>query len=63
MISWLLVLILFPGVGLVAYLAFGRSFRKKYRVRGKKIIKKSEDEAFIMAKRKAIENLPLFVKV
>ena len=58
MISWLLVLILFPGVGLVAYLAFGRSFRKKYRVRGKKILKKSEDEAFIMAKKKAIENLP-----
>lgn len=37
MISWLLVLILFPGVGLAAYLAFGRSFRKKYRVKPKKL--------------------------
>ncbi len=37
MISWLLILILFPGVGLVAYLAFGRSFRKSYRVKNKKM--------------------------
>ncbi len=37
MMSWLLVLILFPGFGLAAYLAFGRSFRKNYRVKQKKI--------------------------
>lgn len=37
MISWLLVLILFPGVGLVAYLIFGQSFRKKYRTKHKKM--------------------------
>lgn len=37
MISWLLVLILFPGVGLVFYLGFGRSFRKKKRVKAKKV--------------------------
>lgn len=37
MMSWLLVLILFPGVGLLAYLLFGRSFRKKYRVKTKKV--------------------------
>ena len=37
MMSWLLVLILFPGVGLVAYLAFGRSFRKKHRVKQKRV--------------------------
>lgn len=35
MMSWLLVLVLFPGVGLVAYLAFGRSFRKQKRVKRK----------------------------
>lgn len=37
MMSWLLVLILFPGFGLIAYLLFGRSFRKKYRVKEKKV--------------------------
>ena len=37
MISWLLVLVLFPGFGLIAYLMFGRSFRKKYRVKNKKM--------------------------
>ena len=31
MISWILILVLFPGFGLIAYLMFGRSFRKKYR--------------------------------
>lgn len=38
MMSWLLVLILFPGVGLIAYLAFGRSYRKKRRVKQKRIV-------------------------
>ncbi|MBI9013640.1 MAG: cardiolipin synthase [Clostridiales bacterium] len=37
MISWLLILVLFPGFGLIAYLMFGRSFRKKYRVKNKKM--------------------------
>ncbi len=37
MMSWLLVLILFPGFGLVAYFAFGRSFRKRHRVKKKKL--------------------------
>lgn len=37
MMSWLLVLVLFPVVGLIAYLAFGRSFRKKSRVKEKKM--------------------------
>lgn len=37
MIAWLLILILFPVIGLGAYLLFGRSFRKKYRVKNKKI--------------------------
>lgn len=41
MISWLLILILFPVVGLLAYLAFGRSFRKKRRVKEKKIDKEA----------------------
>jgi cardiolipin synthase len=42
MIAWLLVLVLFPGLGLVAYLAFGRSFRKKKRVKDKKMDKVAE---------------------
>lgn len=37
MMAWLLILILFPGFGLVAYLAFGRSFRKQRRVKQKKV--------------------------
>lgn len=37
MISWLLILVLFPGVGLIAYLIFGRSFQKKFRVKNKKM--------------------------
>ena len=37
MISWLLILVLFPGVGLIAYLVLGRSFRKSYRVKHKRM--------------------------
>jgi len=37
MISWLLILVLFPGVGLIFYLTFGRSFRKSYRVKHKRM--------------------------
>lgn len=58
MMSWLLVLILFPGFGLAAYLLFGRSFRKKYRVKEKKVFNDPDYLKETQSRTYPIDDLP-----
>ncbi len=43
MISWLLVIYVLPGLGLILYLVLGRSFRKKRRVKNKRVYSEKKE--------------------